>query len=58
MERMRERVGKDMKMIGVGGIESEEKEMEKIKEGEDMVKIYRGMIYRGKGIKGEIMRGI
>lgn len=58
LARMRERVGPDMPLIGVGGIDSAETALAKIRAGADLVQLYTGMIYRGPGLPGEILRGL
>ncbi|OEI82371.1 quinone-dependent dihydroorotate dehydrogenase [Brucella sp. BO3] len=58
LARMRERVGPDMPLIGVGGIDSAETALAKIKAGADLVQLYTGLIYRGPGLPGEILRGL
>lgn len=58
LARMRERVGPDMRLIGVGGVDSAETALTKIKAGADLVQLYTGMIYRGPGIAAEILRGL
>lgn len=58
LARMRERVGPDMPLIGVGGIDSTETALTKIKAGADLVQLYTGMIYRGPGLASEILRGL
>ncbi len=55
---MRERIGPDMPLIGVGGIDSAETALTKIKAGADLVQLYTGMIYRGPGLASEILRGL
>ncbi len=55
---MRERVGADMPLIGVGGIDSAETALAKIKAGADLIQLYTGMIYRGPGLASEILRGL
>ena len=58
LARMRERVGADMPLIGVGGVDSAQTALAKIKAGADLVQLYTGMIYRGPGIAAEILRGL
>ncbi len=41
-------------LIGVGGIDSGEAALAKIKAGADLVQLYTGLIYRGSGLLGEI----
>ena len=47
---LRERLGKNYPIIGVGGIMSEEDAIEKIKAGADLIQIYTGFIYEGPGL--------
>ena len=44
---LRDRLGKNYPIIGVGGIMSEEDAIEKIKAGADLIQIYTGFIYEG-----------
>ncbi|PWL19210.1 dihydroorotate dehydrogenase (quinone) [Falsochrobactrum shanghaiense] len=58
LARMRERVGPAMPLIGVGGIDSADTALAKIRAGADLVQLYTGMIYRGPGLACEILRGL
>lgn len=58
LARMRERVGPDLPLIGVGGIHNTETALTKIKAGADLIQLYTGMIYRGPGIVREILQGL
>lgn len=58
LAKMRERVGPDMALIGVGGIHDTQTALTKIKAGADLVQLYTGMIYRGPGLAAEIVRGL
>jgi len=51
---MRERLGPDFAIIGVGGICSGRDAEEKIAAGADLVQIYTGLIYRGPSLVSEI----
>ena len=55
LARMRERVGPDLPIIGVGGIDSGETAWTKITAGATLLQIYSGMVYRGPGLVGEIL---
>lgn len=44
-------------IIGVGGILSAQHAQEKIQAGASLVQVYTGLIYRGPGLVGEIVRG-
>lgn len=58
LARMRRLVGKEMALVGVGGVESAETALEKIRAGADLVQLYTGMIYAGPGLPGEIVAGM
>ncbi len=58
LARMRRRLGRDFPLIGVGGIDSVESALEKIRAGADLVQLYTGMIYAGPGLPGEIVTGL
>ena len=53
---MRQRVGVNMPIIGVGGIDSAASAIAKIRAGADLVQLYTSMIYRGPGLAGEIVK--
>lgn len=50
IRRLRERVGPQMAIIGVGGIASARQAAEKITAGADAVQLYTGLIYRGPAL--------
>ncbi len=54
IKAMRERLGPDFAIIGVGGICSGRDAEEKIAAGADLVQIYTGLIYRGPSLVSEI----
>lgn len=58
LAKMRERVGPDMPLIGVGGIESAETAAEKMRAGADLVQIYTGFIYGGPMLAIRILDGL
>ncbi len=58
LARMRKRLGPDMPIIGVGGIESAEAALEKIRAGADLVQLYTSMIYAGPKLPGRIVTGM
>ena len=58
LARMRLLVGPDLPLIGVGGVDSAETALEKIRAGADLVQLYTGMIYGGPGLPGEIVAGM
>jgi dihydroorotate dehydrogenase len=46
---LRERLGKDYPIIGVGGIMTEDDALKKIQAGADLIQIYTGFVYEGPG---------
>ena len=48
------RVESAFPLVGVGGIDSGEAALAKIKAGADLVQLYSGLIYRGLGLLAEI----
>ena len=47
-------IGKKIKIIGVGGVDSGEAAFEKIIRGASLVQLYTGMVYKGPGIASSI----
>jgi dihydroorotate dehydrogenase len=58
LARMRKRLGPDFPIVGVGGVDSAETAVEKIRAGADLVQLYTGMIFAGPGLPGRIVRGM
>jgi len=58
LARMRRLVGPSLPIIGVGGVNSAETALEKIRAGADLVQLYTGMIYEGPGLAARIVRGL
>ena len=58
LARMRRRLGPDVALIGVGGVDSAETALEKIRAGADLVQLYTSMIYAGPSLPGKIIRGL
>ncbi|MGI6850918.1 quinone-dependent dihydroorotate dehydrogenase [Mesorhizobium sp. 1B3] len=58
LAKMRRLLGPDRALIGVGGVNSTETALEKIRAGADLVQLYTGMIYAGPSLPGEIVRGM
>jgi dihydroorotate dehydrogenase len=58
LAKMRNRVGLDMPLIGVGGVSDAAGALMKIEAGADLVQLYTGMIYQGPGIARAINRGL
>lgn len=58
LAKMHSKLGKDIPLIGVGGISSSEEAIAKIKAGASLVQLYSGMIYKGPCLAADIVRGI
>jgi dihydroorotate dehydrogenase len=58
LAKMRKRLGPDLPIVGVGGVDSAETAIEKIRAGADLVQLYTGMIYGGPSLPGRIVRGL
>jgi dihydroorotate dehydrogenase len=56
LARMRKLLGPEVALIGVGGIDSTEAAIEKIRAGADVVQLYTGMIFSGPALPGRIVR--
>ena len=56
--RLRQRVGAELAIIGVGGIVSGQHAAEKIAAGADAVQLYTGLIYRGPALVGECVKAM
>lgn len=58
LARMRKLLGSKRAIIGVGGVDSTETALEKIRAGADLVQLYTGMIYAGPSLPARIVRGM
>ncbi|AQX17954.1 MULTISPECIES: quinone-dependent dihydroorotate dehydrogenase [unclassified Bartonella] len=58
LAKMRKKLGKDIAIIGVGGVRDAQTALEKVKAGADLIQIYSGMIYEGPNIAVTIMKEI
>lgn len=58
IRRLREQLGPDYPIIGVGGIASGRQAVEKMQAGANAVQLYTGLIYRGPALVGECVRAI
>jgi dihydroorotate dehydrogenase len=56
--RLRQRVGAELAIIGVGGIVVGQHAAEKIAAGADAVQVYTGLIYRGPALVGECVKAM
>lgn len=55
LAKMRKLLGPERAIIGVGGVDSAETALEKIRAGADLVQLYTGMIYAGPALPGRIL---
>jgi dihydroorotate dehydrogenase len=55
---LRQKLGKDVVIIGVGGIDSAATAREKLDAGADLVQVYTGLIYEGPGLVKGILEGL
>jgi len=55
---LREKLGKETVIIGVGGIDSPASAQEKLDAGADLVQVYTGLVYKGPGLVRGILRGL
>jgi dihydroorotate dehydrogenase len=58
LARMRRRLGPRFPIVGVGGVDSAEAALEKIRAGADLVELYTGMIFAGPLLPGRIVTGL
>jgi dihydroorotate dehydrogenase len=58
LARMRRLVGRDMPLVGAGGVDSAETALDKIRAGADLVQLYTGLIYGGPSLPGRIVRSL
>ncbi|SFT99007.1 quinone-dependent dihydroorotate dehydrogenase [Mesorhizobium sp. YR577] len=58
LAKMRRLLGPQVAIIGVGGVDSTETALEKIRAGADLVQLYTSMIYAGPSLPGKIVRGM
>jgi dihydroorotate dehydrogenase len=58
LAKMRKLLGQDRAIAGVGGVDSTETALEKIRAGADLVQLYTGMIYAGPSLPGRVVAGM
>ncbi|MGX7876694.1 quinone-dependent dihydroorotate dehydrogenase [Mesorhizobium sp. ORM6] len=58
LAKMRKLLGPDMAIIGVGGVDTTDAALEKIRAGADLVQLYTSMIYAGPALPGRIVAGM
>ena len=49
-KRLRKRIGRDVTLVGVGGIDTPAKARERLAAGADLVQLYTGLVYQGPGL--------
>lgn len=57
LKLLKQWVGNDMALIGVGGIDSAEAAQQKFAVGADLLQVYTGLIYQGPGLLAKISLG-
>ena len=55
---LREKLGPDIAIIGVGGIDSAAAALEKLQAGADLVQVYTGLVYEGPGLVRRILQAM
>ena len=58
LARLRQLVGPGMTIIGVGGIDSAQTALDKVRAGADLVQLYTGFVYQGPGLIRAILSGL
>ncbi|VFR18499.1 Dihydroorotate dehydrogenase [plant metagenome] len=58
ISRLRQQLGRDMAIIGVGGIVSGKQAREKLAAGANAVQLYTGLIYRGPALVAECVQAL
>jgi dihydroorotate dehydrogenase len=58
LAQVRLRVGAELPLIGVGGIDSAQATWTKIEAGASLVQLYTALVYKGPGLVGEIKAGL
>lgn len=58
LARMRQRLGPEPAIIGVGGVNTGARAVEKIRAGADLVQIYSGMVYEGPAMISDIFTSL
>ena len=58
LAKMRQRVGDELPIIGVGGIDSVDTAWEKLEAGANLLQLYTGMVYQGPALANTICRGL
>ncbi len=57
LRRLRERVGPDLTLIGVGGISSVDDARDRLAAGADLLQVYSAFVYEGPAWPRRLVRG-
>ncbi|WP_375685287.1 quinone-dependent dihydroorotate dehydrogenase [Bartonella sp. TT110JLCBS] len=58
LAKMRQKLGKEIAIIGVGGVKDAQTALEKVKAGADLIQLYSGMVYEGPNLVITILQEI
>ncbi|WP_417670612.1 quinone-dependent dihydroorotate dehydrogenase [Roseibium sp.] len=58
LAKARKLAGPDLPIVGVGGIDSAETAWTKITAGANLIQLYSSMVFKGRGLVGEILEGL
>jgi len=58
LAKLRRLVGKDLALIGVGGIDSSDAARAKLAAGADLIQLYTGLIFKGPGLPATVLAGL
>lgn len=58
LAKLRQLVGPSMTIVGVGGVDSAQSALEKIRAGADLVQLYTGFVYQGPGLIRAVLTGL
>ncbi|WP_027161709.1 quinone-dependent dihydroorotate dehydrogenase [Mesorhizobium sp. WSM1293] len=58
LAKMRKLLGPELAIVGVGGVDSADTALDKIRAGADLVQLYTGMIYAGPSLPSRILSGM
>ncbi|VEJ44963.1 quinone-dependent dihydroorotate dehydrogenase [Bartonella vinsonii] len=58
LAKMRQKLGKEIAIIGVGGVRDAQTALEKVKAGADLIQLYSGMVYEGPDLAVTILKEI
>ncbi|MBB4076618.1 dihydroorotate dehydrogenase [Bartonella fuyuanensis] len=58
LAKMRQKLGKEIALIGVGGVKDAQTALEKVKAGADLIQLYSGLVYEGPKLAITILKEI